>query len=372
MRREATMRCFPSLVLLSAVAAAAFSSPLLLQNDCTKGPEIWCRNLQAASHCKAIKHCRQTVWNKPTVKSIPCDLCKEIVTVAGKVLKDNATEEEIYAYMTKVCEFLPDQGLVSQCKDMVDAYLPNILDMIKEELDNPQVVCSALELCQSLQKHLAEIKLQKQLQSNKIPELDFSELASPFMANVPLLLFPQDKPKQKSQGSGDVCKDCVQLITDIQEAVKTNATFVSSLIDHAMEECERLGPAFVDMYSGTNLCNCSVCPQQPQVICQMVGFCSSVKSVPLQTLVPAKTITLAKVEPVEVRLDVQQFEEIVYGMEKICSVLPEHLQEGCRDFVEIYGKSVIDMLLEATDPKTVCVLLKCCANKALPVGKNLN
>lgn len=63
--------------------------------------------------------------------------------------------------------------------------------------DKPEVVCSALALCQSLQKHLAAMKLQKQLQTNKIPELDFSELASPFMANVPLLLYPQDKPKQK-------------------------------------------------------------------------------------------------------------------------------------------------------------------------------
>lgn len=43
------------------------------------------------------------------------------------------------------------------------------------------------------------MNLQKQLQSNRIPELDFSELASPFMANVPLLLYPQDKPKQETQ-----------------------------------------------------------------------------------------------------------------------------------------------------------------------------
>lgn len=67
--------------------------------------------------------------------------------------------------------------------------------------DKPEVVCSALALCHSLQKHLAAMKLQKQLQTNKIPELDFSELASPFMANVPLLLYPQDKPKQKPKVS---------------------------------------------------------------------------------------------------------------------------------------------------------------------------
>lgn len=36
--------------------------------------------------------------------------------------------------MNKVCEFVPDQGLVAECKEMVDAYLPEILNMIKEEL----------------------------------------------------------------------------------------------------------------------------------------------------------------------------------------------------------------------------------------------
>nr|XP_003218519.1 PREDICTED: prosaposin isoform X1 [Anolis carolinensis] len=395
------MRCFIVSVLLLGSLAAALSSPLLLQKDCTKGPEVWCRNVQTASHCNAIKHCRQTVWNKPTVKSIPCDLCKEIVAVAGKVLKDNATEDEIYAYLTKACEFLPDSGLVAQCKEMVEAYLPNILDMIKEELDNPEVVCSSLTLCQSLQKHLAEIKLQKQLQTNKIPELDFSELASPFMANVPLLLYPQDKPKQKSQEGGDVCKDCVQLITDIQEAVKSNATFVNSLIEHAVEECERLGPAFVDtcksyisQYSDLAIqMMMHMQEQQPQDICQMVGFCSSVKSVPLQILVPAKAISPVKAEPVETSLSQRESfslceactimveevtsllesnkteEEMVYGMEKVCSVLPQQFREECRDFVDIYGKSLIDMLLEATDPKVVCESLGCCGSKVLPAEK---
>uniref|UniRef100_A0A8C5RVF1 Prosaposin n=1 Tax=Laticauda laticaudata TaxID=8630 RepID=A0A8C5RVF1_LATLA len=215
--------------------------------DCAKGPEVWCQNLRTASDCKAVKHCQQNVWNKPTVESIPCDLCKEIVRVVGKLLKSNDTMEEIDEYFKKICEFLPESDLVEQCKDIVESYLPNILDMVKSELENPEVVCGALTLCQSLQKHLAEVKLQSQLQSNKIPELDFSELASPFMANVPLLLYPQDKPKKETKGNGNLCNDCVQLMTDIQDTVRNNSTFVSSLIEHAKKECERLGPALSEV-----------------------------------------------------------------------------------------------------------------------------
>ncbi|XP_053160712.1 prosaposin [Hemicordylus capensis] len=389
------MRCFSVFGLLCSLVAAALASPLLVEKDCAKGPEVWCQNLRTASHCRAVKHCRQTVWNKPTVKSIPCDLCKEIVIVAGKFFKDNGTEEEIHAYVTKACEFIPDQGMVAECKEMVDAYLPNILDMIKQELDKPEVICSSLTLCQSLQKHLAMMKLQKQLQSNKIPELDFSELASPFMANVPLLLYPQDKPQKKSQESGNVCKDCVQLITDVQEAVKSNATFVNSLIDHAKEECERLAPAFSDLCKDyisqySDLAIQMIMHMRPEDICSMVGLCSSQKSMPLQSLVPAIAISEVKAESAEnsvnqaesfslcgvCKVVVEEVdrllesnktkEEVVLGIRAVCLLLPHKIRDQCKDFVDVYGKAVIDMLLEATGPKEVCIMLKLCANDVLP------
>ncbi|NXT84239.1 SAP protein, partial [Zapornia atra] len=350
------------------------------------------------------KHCQQNVWNKPTVNSIPCDLCKELVTVAGKVLKDNGTEDEIRSYLEKTCEFLPDQSLVSECKEIVDSYLPVIMDMIKEELDKPEVVCSALALCQSLQKHLAAVKLQKQLQSNKIPELDFSELASPFMANVPLLLYPQDKPKQKPKGSGGVCQDCIQLVTDVQEAVRTNSSFVKSLVAHAKEECDRLGPGMSEMCKNyiseySDLAIQMMMHMQPKDICAMVGFCPSVKSVPLQKLVPAQVVPEVKVESADLlfvlfvlctqKTSVQEKtfslceicetmvkevtgllesnkteEEIVHEMEVICYLFPASVKDQCKDFIDVYGQALIDMLLEATNPEAVCVMLKCCvANK---------
>jgi hypothetical protein len=64
---------------------------------------------------------------------------------------------------------------------------------------HPGEVCSALNLCQSLQKHLAELNHQKQLEANKIPEVDVTGMVAPFMANIPLLLYPQDGAQSQPQ-----------------------------------------------------------------------------------------------------------------------------------------------------------------------------
>lgn len=39
------------------------------------------------------------------------------------------------------------------------------------------------------------------------------------------------------------------MVTDIQTAVRTNATFVRGFVEHVKEECDRLGPGMADMVS---------------------------------------------------------------------------------------------------------------------------
>lgn len=66
------------------------------------------------------------------------------------------------------------------------------------------MACGAIGLCQSEQAVLAKILVQKneQLLSNEIPMVDLSQKESPFLLNVPLLLYPQnpndETPKQKT------------------------------------------------------------------------------------------------------------------------------------------------------------------------------
>lgn len=59
------------------------------------------------------------------------------------------------------------------------------------------MVCAALGLCQSEQAALAKVEVKEQLTSNEIPKVDLSHPVSPFLLNVPLLLYPQDTSKQE-------------------------------------------------------------------------------------------------------------------------------------------------------------------------------
>ncbi|XP_028915571.1 prosaposin isoform X1 [Ornithorhynchus anatinus] len=386
-----------------AVGLLVLATSLFRQEECAKGSEVWCQNLKIASQCGAVKHCQQTVWSKPTVKSLPCDLCKEVITVVGDLLKNGKTENDIRDYLEKTCGWLPDPRS-SECKEMVDSYLPVILDMIKGEVSRPGEVCSALSLCQSLQKQLATQEQQKQLDSNQISEANLPEVVAPFMANVPLLLYPQDKseqPQEAAKAGGDVCKDCIQLVADVQDAMKTNSSFVESLVAHAKEQCDHLGPAIADMCK--NYINqysdlvvqmvLHMQDQQPKDICGMAGFCSSSNQMPLQALTPAKVAAADEIPALELVApimsneaqvksgptcelceyvikeitklleDNKTEENVIHAVEKVCSILPKSMTQECQDLVEAYGKSIVELLLEEASPQLVCSMLGLCAGR---------
>ncbi|XP_021029250.1 prosaposin isoform X3 [Mus caroli] len=388
-----------ALALFASLLATALTSPVQDPKTCSGGSAVLCRDVKTAVDCGAVKHCQQMVWSKPTAKSLPCDICKTVVTEAGNLLKDNATQEEILRYLEKTCEWIRDSRLSASCKEAVDSYLPVILDMIKGEMSNPGEVCSALNLCQSLQEYLAE-QNQKQLESNKIPEVDMARVVAPFMSNIPLLLYPQDGPHSQPQpkANEDVCQDCMKLVSDVQTAVKTNSSFIQGFVDHVKEDCDRLGPGvseicknYVDQYS-------EVCvqmlmhmqDQQPKEICVLAGFCNEVKRVPMKTLVPAteaiKNIlpALEMMDPYEnlvqahnvilcqtCQFVMNKFSELIVnnateellvkGFSNACALLPDPARTKCQEVVGTFGPSLLDIFIHEVNPSSLCGVIGLCA-----------
>jgi len=400
------------LLLALLFVSSAVATPLLGTEQCARGPPYWCQNVKTASICGAVAHCTQNVWNKPQMKSVPCELCKEVLTVVEQLLKDNATESELLGYLEKACQLIPDEGLTAECKEMVDSYYPILIGIITGELDDPTVVCSAMGLCRSQQAALAQEK--EQLQSNDIPMVDLAQRVSPFIINVPQLLFPQDKPKPETpkqeaseHKSGDVCQDCVNFLTDAQQQAKENDTFVTSLIESLQKQCDVLGPGMSDLckqyisqYAPIIVQQFMSMEQQPKDLCARAGFCTSEKSVPMLNLQPAKTVPAVKTFPalkmtpaikvesvpskpatpmVRARASPQcaicEFvmkqledtlsdqtteEEVIHAVEKVCKLLPSSLTAQCQDLIEAYGQAIIELLVQQADPKTVCTVMGLC------------
>lgn len=391
------------LLLLSSLLGLALGSPILGLKDCSRGSAVWCQNIKTASECGAVQHCVQTVWNKPTAKALPCTLCRDVVKALDDVMLDNSTEETALEYMERICDWMRSES--EKCKEMIENYFPVLLNMIKDSLENPTTVCSAINLCQSEQKHLAELNHKKQLESNTIPELDLSEVVAPFMANIPLLLYPQDSshsnPQHKTGDDVDVCQDCVQMITDIQSAIRDNSTFVETFVDHVKAQCDHLGPGMADMCKNYISQYSEVAIQmmmhmQPKEICTEVGFCDGPQKVPMQKLVPAKAVSedvipaLELVKPIKKDLvqrkdgvlcdmceqvvkelvswidNNKTEEEIIDTFDKICSKLPDSMAQQCQEVVETYGRSLLSMLLQDVSPELVCSLVGLCPRKGVP------
>ncbi|XP_026879158.2 prosaposin isoform X1 [Electrophorus electricus] len=382
--------------------STAVATPLLGTEQCARGPPYWCQNVKTASLCGAVPHCQQNVWSQPQMKSVPCDLCREVVIVVDQLLKENSTESELLGYMEKTCQLIPDEDLATECKEMVDNYYPILMGIIKGELEDPSVVCGALGLCVTQQEGLAKA----QLVSNEIPQVDLSQRISPMLLNIPQLLFPEEAANKEEtdaleEATGDVCASCVQFITDFQNEAKGNATFVNSLITELESQCELLGPGLCDMckqyvsqYGSLVIQQLMSMEEQPKDICTRIGVCSS-SPMPMYTLVAAKSIPLVKTVPAtkvveatslksakkmvrareppqcaicefvmrELENMIQDHtteEEVVQAVEKVCNILPSTLTAQCKDLIETYGQAIIELIMQAADPKSVCVVLGLC------------
>ncbi|XP_010874855.2 prosaposin isoform X2 [Esox lucius] len=406
------------LCLALLFVSAAVASPLLGTEQCARGPPYWCQNVKTASVCGAVVHCQQNVWNQPQMKTVPCELCKEVLVVVEQLLKDNATESEVLGYLEKSCTLIPDKSLSGECKEMVDSYYPILMGIITGELEDPAVVCGAMGLCNSQQAALA--RFQAQINSNHIvqselPQVHQTKEHVPSFIDIPGLLFNQQHAASKHE-DGDVCEDCVKFITDTQAEAKRNSSFVNSMIEQIQSQCDLLGPGisdlckqYVSQYAPLIVLQLMSMEKQPKDICARAGFCSAevqapvpvlnlvpaksvpeAKSVPMvsmfpatkmealkpatkmEALRPAKNMVRARTSPqcaicefvmkeVESMLDDEKTEQdVVHAVEKVCSVLPASLSAQCQDLIEAYGQAIIELLVQEADPKTVCTVLGLC------------
>ncbi|KAL0979368.1 hypothetical protein UPYG_G00184180 [Umbra pygmaea] len=190
--------------------------------------------------------------------------------------------------------------------------------------------------------------------------------------------------------TNDICSDCSQII----DLFMISNTGTQDLIHHTLDGlCQRLpgGKAKSHCISQLQM----FLPQaqyltgilKPVDTCKVLGLCAahparrapqqlspaftdmdlsrsvldSGTSTEVQMINPLCTFCVYFMKKLESMLPTEMTEEaVVKLMDEVCGLLPASYTDQCNDFVNKYGKEIVDFLLSSAAPHTICVLLHLC------------
>nr|XP_006811583.1 PREDICTED: prosaposin-like [Saccoglossus kowalevskii] len=347
------------LLVLSVLVSVCCAADLLGVDKCTRGPSYWCSHIRAAKECGAVKHCKDNVWSMKYQKENDevCDFCKEVIVTVRNLIANNATEQQITGFLKSACDLITDAELKLMCNTAVTEYAQELFDLIISELD-PEVVCTAMGLCQPAM-------------SNKMPDM---------------------KPILKKVPNADLCTECKTVITEAKQALADNKTR-EEILEVLEQLCQQLGPFeaecddFMKQYI-PQLLDLLEAQLDPEVICQALGFCSSVMKkkliLPSIELTPAKKMKNvdASVQCIVCEFAMQEIDklitqnssasEIISVVDKVCEILPSTIRGECKSFVDEYGPAIIQLLVQEVSPDKICSMLKLCMAVTLKADTECN
>lgn len=76
---------------------------------------------------------------------VNCVICKKLVKIIQRQLKDNATDKQIINVLTEVCEVFPAKDR-DNCQQVVKDYADKLIETLTQDID-PNIACALAGLC---------------------------------------------------------------------------------------------------------------------------------------------------------------------------------------------------------------------------------
>ncbi|KAG9509153.1 Prosaposin, partial [Fragariocoptes setiger] len=279
------------------------------------------------------------IGEKP--KGPDCTLCKRVVSQLEKILKNNATEQEIEQALDRVCAFIhKDQSKIDECNEMVNKYTDDLIHILTDESD-PELVCMLLNVCKFERRgDLA----------------NFGDLVSEL--------------NQAFNTTGSVCEECEKFVhfieshlTDVKSIDELETILKTKICNRLpSQDLQRTCNSFVDQYlpsfydaivhalDPTNVCmNIKACdPQEPHsmVAVESKKYCDTCMQ------------TVSIIDEYLATNSIQK--DIVHLAEAVCNQMPEDNRHECKQIVETFGPEIIKKITMMISPKQVCTEIKLC------------
>jgi len=321
-----------------------------------------------------FSHSQLTKLTLPLVKPSDVDLCADCEKLMDDVqnkITSNSTEEEIAELIKlNLCSQLPYDFLKDACNNMVTAYLPEIVEMVFDSQDLKSL-CIIVDLCEGDRKILIKLKLKK----------------SPLFKSLSNL---------KSGIPCQICQTAIDELRTEDEDPNVQLKIMKYLEDNL---CKFLGPYkqqcidTINQY-GPEIMQVLATELDSNAICSALGLCTDTlrhnsknKHEKINLISKFSHSQLTKKMPTsEYHLKVNGFECIICKelmkevqslirnndtirfiieevQEELCERLPGPYFEQCKDFLDLYGEVLLDMLIQQVDVGQLCTKIGYCSSK---------
>jgi len=256
-----------------------------------------------------------------------CATCQYVLAVVLDGVRNKDNQDEIRNVLDKVCTLLPESASL-KCEQVVNAYAEKLIDLIAQNL-TPDEICAGIGLCKT--------------------------------------------PPAKSE-TCIICKYVVQTVDHVLED-KSNVDKIVQAMDKACvvlyepklkKECRQ----FIETYTPV-IADLIATGATPDQICQLVGLCDQASNLPALPQVDDQsdvsesgTCSVCEflVQELDSALDdPSDVEEVKEFLENACAYMPtESMKATCKNFVETYTASILDLIAHGASPKEVCQELGLC------------